>query len=146
VYIGCFFLIDSVVLQLDGSAGQPAEMVKLFSNESKLYTSLVAYAVVNAVFLWGSIFFQKQHFVRTAFGVLLVDVVVMALNFKVMQALVGHELSTVMPFSGMSLHEGREWFSINLPEAQSVWLWLVPLGVMLLAWAAAYQRVTEKQI
>ena len=145
VYVGSFFLIDSLVLQLS-SGGKPVEMVQLFAGERKLYTSLVAYAVVNAVFLWGSIFFARQHFVRTAFGVLLAVVVVVALNFQAMQALVGQKLNTVMPFSGMTLREGKAWYNIGLPEAQSAWLGLVPLGLMLLAWAAAYRRVTEKQI
>lgn len=145
VYIGCFFLVDGLVLQLN-SGGKPAEMVRLFGGERGLHTSLAAYAVVNAVFLWGSIFFVKQHFVRTAFGVLLAGVVLVFLNFKAMQGLVGHELGTTVPFSGMSLQEGKEWYTINLPDEQSAWLGLVPLGLMLLAWAAAYQRLTEKQI
>ncbi|GAA4029983.1 hypothetical protein GCM10022409_12800 [Hymenobacter glaciei] len=146
VYIGCFYLVDSLVLQFDSYEGPRTHLVQLFTGEEKLYTSLVAYAVVNAVFLWGSIFFVKQHFVRTAFGVLLAVVAVIALNFQVMQALVGQELNMVMPFAGMSLHEGKEWYAINLPEAQSGWFGLVPLAMMLLAWAAAYRRVTEKQI
>jgi len=145
VYVGSFFLIDSLVLQL-GSGGKPTEMVRLFSGEGNLYYSLLAYAAVNAVFLWGSIFFTKQHFVRTAFGVLLVVVVLVALNFQAMQALVGRELGAVTPFSSMSLHEGKEWYSINLPEAQHAWFGLVPLGLMLLGWAAAYVRLKEKQI
>lgn len=146
VYIGCFYLVDSLVLQFDSYEGPPSQLVQLFSGEEKLYTSLVAYAAVNGVFLWGSIFFVKQHFVRTAFGVLLGTVVLVALNFKAMQALMGHELKTVVPFSSMSLHEGKEWYAINLPEAQRAWLVLVLLGLMLLAWAAAYVRLKEKQI
>lgn len=146
VYVGCFFLIDSLVLQLDGSAGQPVTMVQLFSNESRLYYSLVAYAVVNAVFLWGSIFFGKQHFVRTAFGVLLAAGVLVVLNFRAMHALVGHELDAVTPFSAMMLHEGKTWYAIGLEPTQHAWFGLVPLGVMLLAWAATYVRLTEKQI
>ena len=145
VYVGCFFLIDSLVLQLS-SGGKPTELVSLFSNERRLYYSMVAYAVVNAVFLWGSVFFVKQHFVRTAFGVLLAAVVLVALNFQVMQALVGQQLNTVVPFSSMALQEGKAWYAINLPEAQSAWFGLVPLALMLLAWAAAYLRVQEKQI
>lgn len=146
VYIGCFFLIDSLVLQFDSNGDESAKMVQLFSKESGLYWSLAVYALVNAVFLWGSIFFVKQHFVRTAFAVLVTLVVLVFVNFKGMQALVGQELNTVMPFSEMTLHEGKEWYAVSLPKGQSAWFGLVPLSVMLLAWAAAYQRVTEKQI
>ena len=146
IYVGCFFLIDSLVLRMHATPAHPGELVRLFSGPEKLYNSLVAYAVVNAVFLWGSIFFVKQHFVRTAFGGLLAVVVLVFFNFKAMQGLLGHKLGTVVPFSGMALQEGKTWHSINLPDEQSVWFGLVPLGVMLLAWAAAYARVTEKQI
>lgn len=146
VYIGCFYLIDSLVLQLDSYEGPRTQLLQLFAGERKVYTSLFAYAAVNAVFLWGSIFFVKQHFVRTAFGVLLATVVVVALNFQALQVLVGDGLNTAVPFSGMSLHEGKAWYAINLPEGQSAWFGLVPLGLMLLAWAAAYRRLTEKQI
>ena len=145
VYVGCFFLVDSLVLQLS-SGGKPTELVPLFGGEHHLHLALVAYAVVNAVFLWGSIFFTRQHFVRTAFGVLVAAVVLIFLNFQAMQALVGQKLNTVVPFSSMALREGKTWSAVTLPEAQSAWLVLVPLALMLLAWAAAYQRLTEKQI
>lgn len=144
-YVGCFFLVDSLVLQL-GSHGKPAEMVRLFGGDWGLHTSLAAYAAVNAVFLWGSIFFTKQQFVRTAFGVLLAGALLVALNFQALQGLLGHELGTAVPFAGMTLHEGKEMYSVNLPEALQRWFGLVPLGVMLLAWTAAYARLTEKQI
>ena len=144
-YVGCFFLVDSLVLQLS-SHGQPIEMIQLLGGERSLRSVLAVYAAVNAVFLWGSIFFVKQHFVRTAFGVLLAGVVLVALNFKALEALLGHELNTAVPFSGISLHEGKAWYAVVLPDGLGAWFGLVPVGVMLLAWAAAYARVTEKQI
>ena len=145
VYVGCFFLIDRLVLQLS-SHGKPFEMVQLFDGERHLYFSLVAYAAWNAVFLWGSIFFAKQHFVRTAFGVLLAVVVVAQLNTQVMEHLVGRELRQVLPFAGILLREGPEAQLVGLAPAQYRWFALVPLGFMLLAWTAAYRRVTEKQL
>jgi len=146
VYIGCFYLIDAIVLQVAGSAGRLMPLVLLFSNESKLYWSLVSYTVVNAVFLWGSIFFVKQHFIRTAFGLLLSAVLVSLANMQLVQGLMGREVSSVLPFAGMSFIDNKEWHSVNLPPTQNAWFLLVPLGIMLLAWAAAYTRVTEKQI
>ncbi|MDB5269342.1 MAG: hypothetical protein JWP58_2382 [Hymenobacter sp.] len=146
VYVGCFYLIDALVVSLDDWHGRTPELVRLFSNESKLYWALVGYAVVNAVFLWGSIFFQKQQFIRTAFGLLLGGVLVSVANMQVVKGLVGRKLDGVLPFAGMGFREGKEWYSVNLPPPQNSWFLLVPVGVMLLAWAAAYMRVTEKQI
>lgn len=145
VYVGCFYLVDALVMQVKGMFDAPAPLVRLFSNKPMCF-SLVLYAAVNAVFLWGSIFFRKQHFVRTAFGFLIGAVVVSLVNMQVVQGLVGRELSGVLPFAGMSFREGQEWQSVNLAPTQNSWFVLVPLGLMLLAWAAAYRRMTEKQL
>ena len=146
VYIGCFYLMDALVLQLDDWAGPKPDLVSLFSDQEKLYSGLVAYAVLNAVFLWGSIYFTKQQFIRTAFGVLLGLVVVVVVNFQVVQALVGRKVESVLPFSGLVLREGKAIQSLDLPPGQGAWLVLVPVGLMLLGWAGAYARLTEKQI
>ena len=146
VYIGCFYLMDVLVLQLDDWAGPKPDLVSLFPDQEKLYMSLVAYAVLNAVFLWGSIYFVKQQFIRTAFGLLLGLVVVVVVNFQVVQALVGRKVESVLPFSGLVLREGKAIQSLDLPPGQGTWLVLVPLGLMLLGWAGAYARLTEKQL
>jgi hypothetical protein len=146
VYVVCFYVIDVLVVNLDDWHGQTPQVVSLFSGEHKLYIWLIVYVVVNALFLWGSIFFAKQHFVRTAFGLLLGAVVLVVANFQAVQALVGRSMNTVMPFASMTFQEDKEWYTLSLPPAQSGWLLLVPLGVMLLGWAAAYTRLTEKQI
>lgn len=146
VYVGAFYLIDSLVLQYDGGPGRPTTLVPLFSNESKLYYALVVYAVVNAVFLWGSIFFEKQHFVRTAFGLLLGGVLLALANGQALQALVGRKVSVVLPFAGMSFQEGKEWYSVHLSDVENGRFLVVPLGLLLLGWAAAYVRLKEKQV
>ena len=146
VYVGCFYLIDGLVLQMDGGPGRPTALVPLFSSDSKLYYSLVVYAVVNAIFLWGSIFFGKQHFIRTAFGLLLAAVLVSLVNMQVVQGLVGRKVSGVLPFAGMSFQEGKAWHSVNLSDVENGRFLVVPLGLLLLGWAAAYVRLKEKQI
>ena len=146
VYIGCFYLMDALVLQFDDWAGPKPDLVSLFSGPEKLCMGVVAYAVLNAVFLWGSIYFAKQQFIRTAFGVLLGLVVVVVVNFQVVQALVGHKVESVLPFLGLVLREGKAIQALDLPPGQTAWLVLVPVGLMLLGWAGAYLRLTEKQI
>ena len=145
VYIGCFYLVDVLVLQIEGNFGPQAPLVPLFSNESHLYLALPAYAAVSAVFLWGSIFFVKQQFIRTAFGLFVGGLVVSLVNFQLVRMLMGRAVNSV-PYAGMNFQEGGQWHSVNLPPTQNSWFMLVPLGIMLLAWAAAYARVTEKQI
>lgn len=152
-YVGCFFLMDAIVLQIDSVFSPEAPLVQLFSNESHLYFSLPVYAVVSSVFLWGSIFFTKQHFVRTAFGLLVGAVVLSLVNFQVMKAMLGntlYKLTSAVPFSGITFRTGNaaysEYHAVSLPSTHNSWFLLVPLAIVLLAWAAAYLRVTEKQV
>ncbi|MDQ2771207.1 MAG: hypothetical protein M3Y54_11985 [Bacteroidota bacterium] len=146
-YVGCFFLVDALVLQIEGRFGPQGELVALFSNASHLYLSLPVYAVVSAVFLWGSVFFGKQQFVRTAFGVLVGAVALVLLNVPLMRALLGREVKSAVPFSGMSFVDGKEWFSVNLTPEQNTWFVLVLLGgLLLLGWLGAYLRLTEKEV
>ncbi|GAB3576961.1 hypothetical protein [Hymenobacter daeguensis] len=143
VYIGCFYLVDALVLQIEGKFGPQAPLVELFS----VRYSLVVYAAVSAVFLWGSVFFAKQQFVRTAFAILVGVVVLALLNMQLVQALVGREVNSVVPLSGMSFVEGKEWHSVNLSPVQNGWFTEALLGgLLLLGWIGAYVRLTEKEV
>ncbi|MBO2011442.1 hypothetical protein [Hymenobacter negativus] len=147
VYIGCFFLVDALVLQVEGKFGPKAPLVVLFSNETHLYFSLLVYLVVSAVFLWGSIFFVKQQFVRTAFAVLIIVVALAVLNMQLVQTLLGREVSNAVPLSGMSFQDGQNWYSVNLSPAQnSLFMEIMLGGLLLLGWVGAYVRLTEKEV
>ncbi|GAA3982443.1 hypothetical protein [Hymenobacter antarcticus] len=148
VYIGCFYLMDSLVLQFDDWAGPRPELVSLFSSQDKIYASLVAYALLSAAFLWGSIFFRKQQFVRTAFVLLLGGVVLAVVNFQAQKWLIGQGLISAIPYSTVKFQDGTTGVAstISLTEAQLRWLVVVPVGMLLLSWAGAYTRLTEKQL
>ena len=73
-------------------------------------------------------------------------VVLVVVNFQVVQGLVGRRVESVLPFSGLVLREGKAIESLDLPPGQGAWLVLVPVGLMLLGWAGAYARLTEKQL
>ena len=148
VYIGCFYLMDGLVLQLDDWAGPKPALVSLFSSEDKIYSSLVAYALLSAAFLWGSIFFGKQQFIRTAFALLLGGVVLAVVNFQAQKWLIGQGLISAIPYSTVKFQDGTSGVAstISLSEAQLRWLVVVPVGLLLLSWAGAYARLTEKQL
>ena len=146
VYVGCFYLLDSVVLQLDDWAGARPDFVPLFSDQEKLPTVLGAYAMLSALFMWGSIYFRKQQFIRTAFVLMLGLVVLVACNLQLVRGLVGPQVGSALPFSRVMLHEGNARHTLELGPTPGKWFGLVPVGLLLLGWAGAYARLTEKQI
>ena len=148
VYVGCFYLMDALVLQLDDWAGPKPELVPLFAGPEKLYSALVVYALVHAAFLWGSIYFTKQQFIRTAVGLLLGLVVLAAVNYQGQKLLIGHGLLSSIPYSTVRFEDGTTGVAstISLTPEQLRWLVLLPVGLVLLGWAGAYARLTEKQL
>ena len=148
VYIGCFYLMDSLVLQLDDWAGPKPDLVALFSEQDKLYMSLVTYALLSGAFLWGSIYFRRQQFIRTAFALLLGVAVLAVLNFQAQKWLIGSGLISAIPYSTVKFQDGSTGVAstISLGEEQLRWLVVVPVGLLLLSWAGAYARLTEKQL
>lgn len=146
VYVSGFYLVDAVVLHLAAGPGKVTKMMQLFSNDDKLYGILVAYAVLSSCFLWGSIFFHKQHFIRTAFAGLVGGMLLVLVNSLLARVLVKNTLGMVMPYSGVNFQEGGKWYAINLPPAHNTWGLVVPLGLMLLCWGGAYARLREKEV
>ncbi len=143
VYTAVFYLVDWILVGVDDWYGRPKELFSLFGGEHKVYEVFFYYAALHAGALWGAIFFEKNHFIKTAFGALVLAVVLVAANYQVIKAFVGDKLQMASPFSGITLTGA---YHVSLPEAQAQWYTLVPLVLAALLWRATYLRLTEKQL
>ncbi|UOQ99143.1 hypothetical protein MUN81_06525 [Hymenobacter sp. 5317J-9] len=146
VYVAGFYLVDATVLHVAAGPGKVTRLMPLFSQKDKLYYLLIGYAVLSSGFLWGSIYFQKQQFIRTAFAGLLGGVALALANSLLAKALVAPGLNMVMPFSGVNFQEGGEWYHVTLPAHYNGWVPWLFLALMLLCWAGAYARLKEKEV
>jgi hypothetical protein len=140
VFVADFYLADWVVLSL---SREPSTLVNIFRHDATLGV-LGIFLVLHGVALWGSIFFQRQQFLKTAFATLLGLGLLSVANLQVLK----HWLSksTVQggyPFGTVML---RDDMPLTLPDTQLPWLGLVPLALAALLWLAAYARLTEKQL
>ena len=143
VFVAAFYAADWLVMQLSTPTGPALLLLNLFSEQAHVAEPLLLYLVLHAVALWGSIFFQKLQFIKTAGWFLAALVVVVAVNYQWLKVLVTDELRMAIPFGKAGLLDGS---LLRLPEAQQPWLPLLPLVLAGLLWAAAYARLTEKQI
>ncbi|TPE44243.1 hypothetical protein [Pontibacter mangrovi] len=145
LYTISFYGVLAVVLSMDDWQGAEKQMLNIFSGRM-LRNVLGAYAMVHAVALVGAVYFEKGHFIKTAFVFLLFMIVLVTLNKQVIQLVLGHDLSA-MPFGGVTLTENDRMFNVAPPKQFSEWL-NSALGVvlMLILWIAAYARLREKQV
>ncbi|WP_140465657.1 hypothetical protein [Hymenobacter nivis] len=145
VYTACYYAVDWLMLGMDDWYGRPKVLFSLF-DAHKLYEAYFYYAALHAGALWGAIYFEKNHFIKTAFGALVLAVVLVTANYQVVKAFTGESLQMASPFSGITLNDATGFYHVSLPEAQAQWYILLPLALAALLWRATYLRLTEKQL
>jgi len=139
VFIADFYLVDWLVISL---SREPDTVVNVFTADV-LGSVLAIYLMLHGVALWGSILFRQQQFIKTGFLLFAVAVGLSLLNYQVLKAVIGPEFRMTLPFTAVNLNNGP---SVSLLEAQSRQLLLPLLALIPLLWAAAYARLTEKQL
>jgi hypothetical protein len=143
VYTEVFMAMNFLVLQL-GNQGHPYEMYN-FSHSAKEWAEpLLSYVLLHSIALWGAIYFQKLHVIKTAFLVLGVITLLVVGNNWFLKALLGSDVWGP-PFGDATVRAGHETYSLAWPLSQPTMI-LLPLVLALLLWGAAYARLTEKQI
>jgi hypothetical protein len=145
VYTLVFMLINFLVLQL-GNQGWPYEMYDFSRGSNEWVGPLLSYALLHSVALWGAIYFSRLHIIKTAFTVLGAILLVIITNLKLLKTLLPVQ-GVVMPFGEAWVGTGEQHMPVALPDNQhQLILLVVPVALALLLWAAAYARLTEKQI
>ena len=134
------------MVHVGAAPGQTPEVLNVLAKRADFAGVLWFFALLNGIWLWGGIYFEKAHFVKTGFGVFVGLAALSLFNHRILKGLLGDGLRFSPPFTGATFTEGGSFFTLALPEAQTAWLALLPLALAALLWLAAYFRVTEKQL
>jgi hypothetical protein len=139
VFVADFYLADWLVMHLVSPVVSP--LLPLLDGHE--VPGLRLFLALHGLALFGSIFFPRLAFVKTAFLFLGLAVLLGILNFQVLNSWLGGNLGMAIPFGAASVQGAGP---LQLPEAQERWLVGLPLALAALLWAAAYARLTEKQL
>lgn len=144
VYLGVFLALDALVLHWAGRAYPhlPHALLDLTSSWRPCLTIVASYALVHALALFGAIYFRSLHLIKVSFAVLGGVALVFVLNTR-MWKLLAPAVQPSVPFGDVFV--GKEVARIELPH-QLLLLAVLPLVLAALLWAAAYARLTEKQL
>ncbi|WP_223649534.1 hypothetical protein [Hymenobacter psoromatis] len=149
VYLAVFLAVDALVLQWAGQSYPQLphhlpRLLDLTSSRRPLLTVVASYSLVHALALCGAIYFRSLHIVKTSFAVLGGVVLVLVLNFW-MWKLLATEVHTAVPFGDGFVSGKDNLLIVDLPHQLQL-LATLPLVLAALLWAAAYARLTEKQL
>ena len=138
-------VINLGLLQI-ASQGQPYEVYDFSRGTREWLQPLLSYALLHSVALWGAIYFQRLHIIKTAFLLFGTLAALLIINRQFLKIIMPGS-SPMAPFGDVWIGEGRQHALLALPDSQwQLTLVLLPLVLAALLWLATYARLTEKQI
>ncbi|MDB5090569.1 MAG: hypothetical protein JWR09_4563 [Mucilaginibacter sp.] len=144
VYTGSFYLILMLLLNLKHWPNQHVEVFNVFVEPAPML--FVVFSFLHGVALWGAIFFEKLHFIKTAFCFFISIIVLTLINTSFIEALINHEIRPATPFSNIELIDNNRNVAITGMRENDTLVVCILFIVALIFWTAAYYRLKEKQV
>ncbi|HZY35456.1 MAG TPA: hypothetical protein VFE53_02340 [Mucilaginibacter sp.] len=144
VFIATFYLVLFSFMHLRHLPNQRDEVFNIFAQPAIIL--FIPFSFVNAFTLFGAIYFNKLHFIKTGFVFFISLAVLVVANTIFLQSLLGQSIRPAMPFTNVSFNQNNNFYDINLVSNYD-WLvcWLI-IAASILLWVAAYFRLKEKQV
>ena len=145
IYTLSFYLVALFVLSIKPMEGGSAEMFDLSHiNALEIY---LMYAFLHSVAIYGAIYFEKLHFIKTAFAFFISLGILILMNKMLLVKMLGREVETAPPFGNFRFNENGQLYNVMLSDRQhdiNINYLVTVLAVIL--WVAAYFRLKEKQV
>jgi hypothetical protein len=142
--VASFYSVLTLLLHIKKWPGQRTEVLNLFAQPMPLL--FLSYAMLHGFSLWGAVFFNKLHFIKTAFIFFITIVLLSIINTSFVEALIGREIRTATPFATISFYEKHRYVWVDVVRQTDPLVIGVFIVVAIIFWAAAYYRLKEKQV
>jgi hypothetical protein len=148
VSFGAFYLVDIVAVSLSKPStylGQ-TKLLDLTNEGTPGILVLGVFTLFHAFAFWGSIFFNKLHFIKASFVFFICLIVLTLINKGLLVSLSDNHISQHMLTSGVQISEnGRTTYYVPDTPVINLMPVVFIIGVIML-WASAYFRLKEKQV
>jgi hypothetical protein len=107
----------------------------------------LTYAFLHSIAFFGAVFFERLHFIKTAFVFFVSLTLLIILNKMIQGALLGRAVEAAPPFGYLRFSENGQVTDINISrDQQDHFMVYLFTALTLIFWIAAYFRVKEKQV
>jgi hypothetical protein len=121
------------------------ELMNLFGEELILYIVLYFYAALHALCFWGSAFFNKHHYIKTALLLFTVIGLFSWLNTEFLQLFIGDAVQQGTPFGDMNIEENGMYTKVHLKDGPP-YRYLASYAIAILMWTSTFFRLKEKEV
>jgi hypothetical protein len=145
VYTLSFYMVALFILSIKPLGGSPPEMFDISSNRAlQVY---MVYAFLHGIAICGAIYFEKLHFIKTAFVFFISLGILILMNKMLLGTMLGRSVEAAPPFGNLRFTENGQVNDIMLSYDQhgiNIDYLVTVLAVFF--WVAAYFRLKEKQV
>lgn len=145
IYTASFYMVALFVLSIKPLEGPLPEMFEI-SNHHALQMYLI-YAFLHSVAIYGAIYFEKLHFIKTAFAFFISLGILILINKMLLGTMLGRNVAATPPFGNLRFTENGRLYDIVLSYKQhGDRINYLVMGLAVIFWLAAYFRLKEKQV
>ena len=145
LYTVSFYGVALFVLNIKHFQGHPPQVFNVFGNHFlQIY---LVYAFLHGVAFCGAIYFEKMHFIKTAFVFFISLAILIFINKILLSAITGTAVEAAPPFGNLRFLENGHLTDVNIARLQQG-NYMIFLAVVLafIFWVAAYYRLKEKKV
>ncbi len=148
VAVGTFYMVDILAVKISKpSYGHiPARLLDLTSKETPGIIVLTAFTLFHALGFWGAIFFEKMHFIKTAFVFFVCLIGFNLLTRVLISAITSGNVTAEVFFQHASVTDnGNQHYISPTNPINQIGIAIFIVAVLIL-WVSAYFRLKEKQV
>jgi hypothetical protein len=143
IYTAAFYLSVSFLLYIKPSIGSQEGIFNVF--EKWPMEMWVVYAFLHAIAFYGAVFFERLHFIKTAFVFFISLALLVIINKIILSALLGRAVEMTPPFGIARFSGGGQ--DVRLAEKlQEPYMIYLVIALAVIFWIATYWRLKEKQV
>jgi hypothetical protein len=144
VFTGLFYLILFGLLNFKHIPNQHTDVFNIFSEPAA--PLFLIFAFLHSISFYGAVFFNKLHFIKTAFCFFVILAFVIFFNTVFIQALIGQQIRAAIPFGRIEVLAINNYVGVGSDDKSVSAVNYYIIVISCLFWAATYFRLKEKQV
>ena len=147
LFVAVFYLMVMIVTSFShpNIPGSKNIYLDLFAQDKEIYVVFFIYTFLHATAFLGAIYFDKLHFIKTAFAFFIGAFLLALLNKPIMALMIDQKIPGATLFSPIGFTEGKNKWEIK-PDINNLTAGVILGLIVLILWISAYYKLKEKEV
>lgn len=144
VYTMIFYLALFAALNIPHGHEHRIFILNIF--EKQILQMFLVYAFLHSIAFVGAVYFEKLHFIKTAFTFFIIIAALIIINKGLLTALLGRTVDASPPFGYLRFGDTGQAVDIKISSQDSPYQLYLIIILTFILWVGAYFRLKEKQV